>query len=85
MAVLNDTDRWEVWRDLMKAATELAATWGITKIDIRAAVDGVDNGLEANATTINNWFPQPARSSLTPRQKAFFVAMVALRRALRSS
>lgn len=84
MAVLNESDRWEVWRGLMNAAQDLAAQITITKVDLRAAVDAVDSNLETNSATINGWFPQPARSSLTGRQKAFVLGYVCMRRALRS-
>lgn len=84
MAVLSDVDRRELWAELMRAAEAYGASFSISKADLRAAFDGVDNGMETSAATINNWFPQPARSNLPVRAKAFIVGLVAMRRALRS-
>jgi len=61
----------------MRANTE---DCGITKVDLRAAVDALDSFLDTNAAAINSAIPQPARGSLTTAQKARLLALVTLRR-----
>ena len=53
----------------------------VLKADIRAALNAIDDALDANAATINGWFPQPFRGAASPEQKALIVAVVALKRA----
>ena len=78
VAALTDPARADVHADYMREET---ATFGaITKADLRAAVDALDNWLDANAAAINAAIPQPARSALTAGQKARLLARVALRR-----
>jgi hypothetical protein len=77
VAVLPDGDRASVWAQWMRLNTEGC---GITKADLRAAVNALDDFLETNAATINSAIPQPARGSLTSAQKARLLAYVALRR-----
>lgn len=53
----------------------------ISKTQLRAAIDDIDDFLDANGTSINNAFPQPFRGDATVAQKAFVVAIVAAKRA----
>lgn len=78
MAVLPDAKRIEIWADWMQQNTETCGA--ITKADLRAAVNAIDDFLVANAVAINNAFPQPARAELTNAQKARIVAYVATKR-----
>ena len=77
MAVLPDVDRALISAQWMRANTE---DCGITKVDLRAAVDALDSFLDTNAAAINSAIPQPARGSLTTAQKARLLALVTLRR-----
>lgn len=77
MAILSDNARLEVWEELIK---EFIAPHGCTKDQLRAAVNALDDWLEANAAAINTAIPQPARSNLSPSQKAKLLSLVALRR-----
>ena len=56
-------------------------TPGLVKPDVKAAVDAMDDFLEANATAINNAFPQPFRGVASTAQKLTVIAYVAMRRA----
>ena len=67
MAVLDNTDRAKLWADFMSSNTEVM---GITKADLRAAVDAIDDWLNTNASTLNSVIPQPARGTLSTKQKA---------------
>lgn len=77
MAVLPDAERREAWAEYMR---ETLALSGLTKAELRAAVDAVDDWVNANAASFNAALPQPARSALTAGQKARLLAAVAVRR-----
>lgn len=83
MAQMSDADRAacnaEYMRELSNAREALG---GVTKADLRAAVNGLDAYLDANAAAINNAIPQPARAALTTAQKARLLMFVVARRYL---
>lgn len=56
---------------------------GITKPDLKAAVDATDDWIESNQTSFNTALPQPFRSNATLLQKTFLFCFVAMRRASR--
>ena len=80
MAALTTTDRSVVWADAMRQFSTLTLPCGITKPALRAAVDAADDWADTNASSYNLALPQPARSSLTAKQKALILAFVILRR-----
>jgi len=80
MAVLDEAARAAIWADIMSTLSRERESVGITKADLRAAVDAIDNFLETNANAINNAFPAAAKSGLTISQKARLLAYVTLRR-----
>lgn len=80
MAVLADNERADIWADIMRQLSSERQACAITKTDLRAAVDAIDNFLEANTTVINNAFPAAARTGLTAAQKARILAYVAIKR-----
>lgn len=80
MAVLEETDRRSVWADFMAAMGPTDRAAGLTKADFRAAVDAMDTFIGNNAATINQAFPQPARSALTNVEKIGIFSWVALKR-----
>jgi hypothetical protein len=76
MAALPNLDR-------VKVAAHLGRKhpWpGLTKPDIKAAVDAIDDYIDTNAATMNAALPQPFRTIATLEQKARLFAYVALRR-----
>ena len=78
MAVLSDSDRVAVWLQHMR---ENAETYGVmTKADLRAAVDAADQWAEDNASAFNLAIPQPARASMTAKQKALLLMFVVAKR-----
>lgn len=77
MAVLADAERAAVQALWMRLNAE---SCGITKADLRAAVDALDAFLDTNAATINSAIPQPARGALSSAQKARLLSLVAMRR-----
>lgn len=76
MAVLADNDRMSVWGESMRQGEAL----GLTKPDLRAAVNAIDAWIDASAGAFNTAIPQPARTVLTARQKALLLMMVIRRR-----
>jgi hypothetical protein len=81
MAVLNEADRAEMRRNWAEANRESV---GITKPELRAAIDAADDWANSNATSYNSALPLPARTSLTAAQKARILAYVVTRRFERS-
>jgi hypothetical protein len=77
MAVLINADRAAVWASLMTDNTEVCS---ITKTDLRAAVNAIDDFLEANATAINNTLPAAAKAGLSVAQKARLLSYVVRKR-----
>jgi hypothetical protein len=55
-------------------------TGALTKAQLRAAVDALDDFLNTNATAINNAIPAAARTALSTSQKAALLNYVVLRR-----
>ena len=80
MAVLSPADRATLWAEMMREMSALGMPCGITKAELRAAVDAADAWADANAAGYNTALPQPARSTLTARQKARLLSYVILRR-----
>ena len=80
MAVLVDADRVGAWSDYQKEMSDLAESCGITKIDLRAAIDAADDWIDANAVAYNSALPVPARTTLTAKQKARLLVYVISRR-----
>jgi hypothetical protein len=81
MAVLNDADRVSLRTAWAEANRE---TVGITKPELRAAIDAADDWANSNAASYNSALPLPARTTLTAAQKARILAYVVTRRFERS-
>lgn len=80
MAALTNEQRLALFAQLMSDLSAKNEAVGVTKPQLRAAVDAVDDWLEANAASLNSAIPQPARGNLTTAQKARMLAIVALKR-----
>jgi hypothetical protein len=77
MALLLAADRLEVWAEAMRTNREPI---GISKVDLRAAVDAIDQWIEDNTVSFNTAIPLPARTSLTAKQKVLLFVTVLRRR-----
>jgi hypothetical protein len=83
MAVLTDEQRAEEWAAFMSDVSGNQEVFGmLTKADIRAAVNALDDYLHTNAAAINQTLPEPARTELTTPQKARLLMRVVARRYL---
>lgn len=81
MAVLSNADRLAIWAEFMRLAENISNGAGaLTKAQLRAAVDAVDDWVDTNAAAFNTAIPLPARTSLTARQKASLLVYVTRRR-----
>ena len=82
MAEMVSEDRRQVWAETMREWSSANESVGITKADLRAAVDAIDTWLSSNAAGLNAAIPQPARGALTTAQKARLLQFVVARRYL---
>jgi hypothetical protein len=73
---------WEQRWEIMGRMFNLHANGhpNLTKEDLKAAVDGIDDYLDTNAALMNAAIPQPARGILSNAQKAQLLSYVALKR-----
>lgn len=84
MATLSSNDRADVWAKFMRqeriSVQLLTAVTGLTKAQLRTAVDDIDTWVDANSASFNTAIQQPARSALTSAQKAALLVYVVLKR-----
>lgn len=80
MAELTEGDRAETHAEIMRVLSDLRLSIGITKQELRAAIDAIDTAMDGLASTINAAIPQPARSTLTTTQKALLLMYVIQKR-----
>lgn len=81
MATLSPAERQALWAEFMRRLSrERQQVGALTKVDLRAAVDAIDDWIDANAGSVNAAIPLPARSALTAKQKALLFFSVADRR-----
>ena len=77
MAALSETQRRNIWAVFMRQASSDRQSLGLSKVQLRAAVDAADQWVEDNAGSYNQALPAAARTALTTAQKTrllFFVA-----------
>lgn len=78
VAVLGDTERFEVWAQMMRDIPLPT----LTKPELRAAVDAIDTWFDTNAATLNAALPAAARTKMTTQQKAALLSYVIAKRYL---
>jgi len=78
MAVLDETQRSETHAEWMRRLSRIREELnGVTKTDLRAAINATDQWIEDNQGAFNTALPTATRTNLTAKQKAllfFFVA-----------
>lgn len=85
MTLLDDTNRARTWAQYLRSS--LGSPSGVTKADVRAAVDATDVWIEsaqaaaAPSTGFNSALPQPFRGAASSDQKTLLFCYVAMRRA----
>lgn len=83
MAVLSENDRLKIWRGIMRYGSkpDTRQIWdGMTKTDLRAAVDAADSWADSNAASFNSALPATFRTNANNSQKALLLALVVLAR-----
>jgi hypothetical protein len=80
MAALPDTDRFNTWALFMADAGMQRQSLPLSKVDLRAAVNAIDDWVDANTAAYNAAVPQPARGALTTKQKAQLLLYVVKKR-----
>jgi len=80
MAVLGDNDRVTMVQKFAQNMSGTRTAVSIVKADMRAAVNAIDDWVEANASAFNTAIPQPARGASTTQQKAKLLWYVVQRR-----
>lgn len=78
MAILSVFSRRQIWAHLMRQAT---GELNLAKGDLQAAVNAADDWIDANQAAYNLALPLPARTVLSPSQKALVLMYVIMRRA----
>lgn len=73
MALLPKSDRQQIKATWMRESIGACAA---TKADLQAAIDAIDTWVDGNAAAFNLALPQPARTALTARQKAWLLTFV---------
>lgn len=79
MAVLTAQQRIDCAADWQRNFA-VGETIAVTKTDLKAALDAIDNWVDANAASFNTAIPQPARANLTAAQKARLLMYVVRKR-----
>jgi hypothetical protein len=82
MAVLSDTDRNAGYVEFLNLRNLDRDALEITKPNVRAAFDALDDWVNSQQATINAAIPQPARAAMTTSQKAKLLIAVLNRRYL---
>jgi hypothetical protein len=75
MAIMSTPDRAECHTDFMRTP-DAGEGFAVTKAELLAAVNAIDQFLSDNATALNTAIPQPARGALSTPQKARLLTWV---------
>jgi hypothetical protein len=79
MAVLDATNRLRLGNEWMRRQVETLA--GVTKTDLRAAVDATDAWIDSNQAAFNAALPTAFKNNASLAQKTLLFCYVAMRRA----
>jgi hypothetical protein len=77
---LTTPQRRQVWKDWVQQLSDKREALNVSKAELKAAIDGIDEFLDNNQAEINKAIPLPARTNLTARQKAELLSIVVLKR-----
>lgn len=82
MAVLTNQARADASAEYQRTYAPGETVSGVTRADIRAAFNAIDDLMFSSETTINNAFPVATRNGLTTAQKARLLMAVVAKRYL---
>lgn len=80
MAVLTDAERFGIRKQFAGGLSATRTLFALSKPDIQAAVNAIDNWVDANAVSFNTAIPQPDRGTLTSKQKVQILFYIVARR-----
>jgi hypothetical protein len=80
MATLPNPDRQQVHAQLMQRLSDMGEAVGMTKSDLRGAINAADDWLDSNMAAYNLALPLLVRNLLTARLKALILVLLILRR-----
>lgn len=80
MAELTTEQLSEVRADLMCKMSDIWESCGLIKSDWQSCLSAIDTWIEDNKTSYLNSIPEPAKSSLSSKQKAWLFMLVAIKR-----
>ena len=80
MAVLTEAERQQLRADFAERLSRDREPLGLTKSEVKAAINAADDWANANSASYNSALPLPARSVLTARQKAEILMFIIRRR-----
>lgn len=80
MAVMDAAGRLQAYRDMLDEVRRADTPCNVTKAQLQAAVDAIDDWLDANAAAMNSALPVAARTGLSTTQKAMLLMAVISRR-----
>lgn len=80
MAVLIDQDRADITAGVQRDLSRIRESLGLTKAELRDAVNATDTWINNNAASYNAALPTAAQSGLTANQKERLFLLVAKRR-----
>lgn len=82
MAIMGAADRLICYQNTIAEIMRLGDSIGLTKDEIKAAVNAADQWVSDNEGSYNTALPLPARTTLTAPQKAYLLSKVLERRYL---
>lgn len=80
MAHMTDEERADVTAEYNRVISDARIPCGVTKADLRAAINAIDGWISDNAASLNAAIPQPARAALTSAEKTRLFKMVLTKR-----
>lgn len=80
MAIMDAAGRLQAFKDMIEENRRADVPCNLTKAQLQAAVDAIDDWLDANAVAMNSALPVAARTGLSTTQKAMLLMAVIARR-----
>lgn len=80
MAVLSANDRFAVLQRFARELSDNRTQFSVARPDLSAALAGIDDWVDANASSFNQAIPLPARTQLYAKQKAQLLMHVVAKR-----
>lgn len=80
MAIMDAAGRLQAFKDMLDEVRRADTPCNVTKAQMQAAVDAIDDWVDANAVAMNSALPVAARNGLSTTQKAMLLMAVIARR-----